>query len=154
VANRAELDLLGDDTEEYVGHPVAQFHADRHVIVDILPRLNRGGAAPRSSCQTPLKSAPLAPLKLPPLDVQCWLGFGRAEQEATPLLAESKAVALDDQGAAVMEESVHRTILPCAQPTARRTSNTAEKDRLNGLTVHADRAVSMGLGNAAGYGVA
>ena len=40
-ANQAELDLLGYPRDEYVGHHIAQFHADRPVIDDILARLAR-----------------------------------------------------------------------------------------------------------------
>jgi PAS domain S-box-containing protein len=39
-ANKAELDLLGYAPEEYIGHPIAEFHADPHVIADILTRLS------------------------------------------------------------------------------------------------------------------
>lgn len=38
-ANRADMDLLGYAREEYVGHHIAEFHADRAVIDDILHRL-------------------------------------------------------------------------------------------------------------------
>jgi len=38
-ANQAELDLLGYAREEYIGHHIAEFHADRGVIEDILARL-------------------------------------------------------------------------------------------------------------------
>jgi PAS domain S-box-containing protein len=41
-ANRAELDLLGYAPEEYIGHHIAEFHADREVIEDILRRLRAG----------------------------------------------------------------------------------------------------------------
>ncbi|MDB5350084.1 MAG: domain S-box [Planctomycetota bacterium] len=41
-ANRAELELLGYDWEEYVGRPIAEFHADEAVICDILRRLQAG----------------------------------------------------------------------------------------------------------------
>lgn len=41
-ANRAELDLLGYAREEYVGRPIAEFHADRAAVDDILARLSRG----------------------------------------------------------------------------------------------------------------
>ncbi|MDX1488347.1 MAG: PAS domain S-box protein, partial [Acidiferrobacterales bacterium] len=41
-ANKAELALLGYSLEEYVGHHVAEFHADQDVIADILERLGRG----------------------------------------------------------------------------------------------------------------
>ncbi len=41
-ANRAELDMLGYSREEYVGRPVADFHADQDVICDILKRLKAG----------------------------------------------------------------------------------------------------------------
>jgi len=41
-ANKAELDLLGYAPEEYVGRPVADFHADEEAISDILARLSRG----------------------------------------------------------------------------------------------------------------
>ncbi|MBA2645183.1 MAG: PAS domain S-box protein, partial [Pyrinomonadaceae bacterium] len=38
-ANQAELDLLGHTREEYIGHHIAEFHADGDVISDILCRL-------------------------------------------------------------------------------------------------------------------
>ncbi|HEX8695036.1 MAG TPA: PAS domain S-box protein [Longimicrobium sp.] len=41
-ANRTELEMLGYAPEEYVGHHIAEFHADPHVIDDILARLARG----------------------------------------------------------------------------------------------------------------
>jgi PAS domain S-box-containing protein len=40
-ANRAVLDLLGYAREEYVGHHVAEFHADQDVVRDILECLGR-----------------------------------------------------------------------------------------------------------------
>jgi len=39
-ANQAELNLLGYEREEYIGHNLAEFHADADVIEDILKRLN------------------------------------------------------------------------------------------------------------------
>ena len=41
-ANRAELEMLGYDREEYVGRHIAEFHADEDVICDILRRLQAG----------------------------------------------------------------------------------------------------------------
>jgi PAS domain S-box-containing protein len=41
-ANRAELELLGYAPEEYVGKPIADFHADAETIAEILARLARG----------------------------------------------------------------------------------------------------------------
>ena len=41
-ANRAELELLGYTPDEYVGHHIAEFHADSEVIEDILQRLGQG----------------------------------------------------------------------------------------------------------------
>lgn len=38
-ANKAELEMLGYDSEEYVGKPIAHFHADQAIISDILQRL-------------------------------------------------------------------------------------------------------------------
>jgi PAS domain S-box-containing protein len=40
-ANQAELDLLGYSSEEYIGHHIAEFHADQDAIADILDRLLR-----------------------------------------------------------------------------------------------------------------
>jgi PAS domain S-box-containing protein len=40
-ANKAELDALGYSYDEYVGQPIADFHADSDVINDILSRLTR-----------------------------------------------------------------------------------------------------------------
>ena len=41
-ANRAELNLLGYAADEYVGHHIAEFHADQGVIGNILRRLTAG----------------------------------------------------------------------------------------------------------------
>ena len=41
-ANQTELDLLGYSREEYIGHHIADFHADQPVIADILVRLTGG----------------------------------------------------------------------------------------------------------------
>jgi PAS domain S-box-containing protein len=41
-ANRAELELLGYGKDEYVGRKISDFHADEHIIGDILARLSRG----------------------------------------------------------------------------------------------------------------
>ena len=41
-ANRAELEIFGYARDEYVGHPIAEFHVDQEVIEDILERLRRG----------------------------------------------------------------------------------------------------------------
>ncbi|TDQ11239.1 PAS domain-containing sensor histidine kinase [Pedobacter metabolipauper] len=38
-ANQAELTALGFDKDEYIGQPISKFHADQHVIGDILSRL-------------------------------------------------------------------------------------------------------------------
>jgi PAS domain S-box-containing protein len=38
-ANRAEMEMLGVTSEEYIGHHIAEFHADKPVIDDILGRL-------------------------------------------------------------------------------------------------------------------
>ena len=38
-ANRTEMDMLGFTQEEYVGHHIAEFHADKPVIESILRRL-------------------------------------------------------------------------------------------------------------------
>jgi PAS domain S-box-containing protein len=40
-ANKAELELLGYTRDEYIGHHIAEFHADSAVIDDILGRLTR-----------------------------------------------------------------------------------------------------------------
>jgi PAS domain S-box-containing protein len=41
-ANDAELSMLGYSRNEYVGHPIAEFHEDPSVIADILERLRNG----------------------------------------------------------------------------------------------------------------
>jgi PAS domain S-box-containing protein len=38
-ANQAELDLLGYERDEYIGHSIVEFHADRATIDDLLDRL-------------------------------------------------------------------------------------------------------------------
>ncbi|MFS8086411.1 MAG: PAS domain S-box protein, partial [Acidobacteriota bacterium] len=41
-ANRAELQMLGYEADEYIGRNIAEFHAEEKVIEDILARLTRG----------------------------------------------------------------------------------------------------------------
>jgi len=41
-ANRAELELLGYSSEEYIGRNIAEFHVDADAIADILGRLSHG----------------------------------------------------------------------------------------------------------------
>jgi PAS domain S-box-containing protein len=41
-ANRAELEMLGYEPDEYIGRNIAEFHADSAVIEDILTRLSQG----------------------------------------------------------------------------------------------------------------
>jgi PAS domain S-box-containing protein len=41
-ANRAELELLGYRADEYIGRPIAAFHADPSVLADMMARLARG----------------------------------------------------------------------------------------------------------------
>lgn len=41
-ANKSELDLLGYAADEYIGHHIAEFHADQNAIEDILQRLSAG----------------------------------------------------------------------------------------------------------------
>jgi two-component system, chemotaxis family, CheB/CheR fusion protein len=41
-ANRTELELLGYEEEEYIGHHIAEFHVDEQVIADMLDRLAAG----------------------------------------------------------------------------------------------------------------
>ncbi|HYU14545.1 MAG TPA: GAF domain-containing protein, partial [Candidatus Acidoferrum sp.] len=40
-ANRAQLDLLGYGRDEYIGHPIAEFRADRETVDDFFERLAR-----------------------------------------------------------------------------------------------------------------
>lgn len=41
-ANKAELEMLGYAHDEYVGRNISEFHADQHVIDEILSRLSNG----------------------------------------------------------------------------------------------------------------
>ncbi len=41
-ANQSELNLLGYSPDEYIGHPIAEFYADKEVIQDFLRRLWKG----------------------------------------------------------------------------------------------------------------
>jgi len=40
-ANRAELEMLGYEPDQYIGHPIAEFYVDRETIDDILAKLAR-----------------------------------------------------------------------------------------------------------------
>lgn len=46
-ANQAELNLLGYAADNYIGHDICDFHADRQVVQDILARVRRGEAVER-----------------------------------------------------------------------------------------------------------
>ena len=50
-ANQAELQMLGYQTDEYVGRNIAEFHLDQEVIADILSRLERGETLENYSAQ-------------------------------------------------------------------------------------------------------
>jgi PAS domain S-box-containing protein len=52
--NRAELEFLGYSREEYLGHPIAEFHVDKEVIADILRRLAAGEVL--RDCEARLRS--------------------------------------------------------------------------------------------------
>jgi len=39
-ANKAELDLLGYNQNEYIGFPIQNFHADQQIIADLLAKLS------------------------------------------------------------------------------------------------------------------
>jgi PAS domain S-box-containing protein len=41
-ANKAELDMLGYEPEQYIGHYITEFHVDREGIDDMLNKLQRG----------------------------------------------------------------------------------------------------------------
>jgi len=41
-ANKTDMAMLGYAADEYIGHPVTEFHADRPVVDEILDRLARG----------------------------------------------------------------------------------------------------------------
>lgn len=41
-ANKAELEMLGYEASEYIGHSIAEFHADRDALDEMLARLQRG----------------------------------------------------------------------------------------------------------------
>jgi PAS domain S-box-containing protein len=43
-ANKAELAMLGYEPEEYIGHPVTEFHVDVEVVEEIWAKLRRGEA--------------------------------------------------------------------------------------------------------------
>lgn len=55
-ANQAELDLLGYDRGEYVGHHIAEFHVDTPVIHDLLHRLRSGERVHRYPARLRCKS--------------------------------------------------------------------------------------------------
>jgi PAS domain S-box-containing protein len=41
-ANRAELEMLGYQRDEYIGHHIAEFHLDQALAADLMARLSRG----------------------------------------------------------------------------------------------------------------
>jgi PAS domain S-box-containing protein len=58
-ANNAELTMLGYASDEYVGKPIADFHADADVIADILACLKRGDRLDRRAARLRAKDGTL-----------------------------------------------------------------------------------------------
>jgi PAS domain S-box-containing protein len=89
-ANQAELDLLGYARENYVGHHIAEFHADRPVIDDILARLSRGEkldkypARLRARRSSTSRSAPMC------ASTRCFTVDVTAQERALAALRESE----------------------------------------------------------------
>jgi PAS domain S-box-containing protein len=63
-ANRAELDFLGYSADEYVGHNIAEFHADSDVICGILDRLTRGDTLHDEPARMRAKDGSIKPVRI------------------------------------------------------------------------------------------
>lgn len=61
-ANKAELNMLGYRWDEYVGHPVAQFHVDQDTIQSILERLQRGESIDNQPARLRCKDGTIKPV--------------------------------------------------------------------------------------------
>ncbi|HWI38794.1 MAG TPA: PAS domain S-box protein [Burkholderiales bacterium] len=63
-ANRAELEFLGYSADEYVGHNIAEFHADSDVVCGILDRLTRGDTLRDEPARMRAKDGSVKPVRI------------------------------------------------------------------------------------------
>jgi PAS domain S-box-containing protein len=61
-ANQAELEMLGYDASEYIGHNIAEFHANQQVISRMLERLKQGETLKDEPARMRCKDGSLKPV--------------------------------------------------------------------------------------------
>ena len=63
-ANRAELEFLGYSADEYVGHNIAEFHADSDALCGLLDRLTRGDTLRDEPARMRAKDGSVKPVRI------------------------------------------------------------------------------------------
>jgi len=98
-ANRAELELLGYERDEYVGRNIAEFHADPQAIADLLRRLSAGETVHDYPARVRCKSGQLKEVRITSsvnfqdghfVNTRCLTRDVSAEQRAAQLQAQSR----------------------------------------------------------------
>ena len=113
-ANRAELELLGYSAEEYVGHPISEFHADPALAKEILARLGAGETLRGVNAQLRCKDGSIKHVLIN-ANVR-WVGeefvytrsFTRDITELTNAAAEREALLVREREARADAEAANR----------------------------------------------
>ena len=113
-ANRAELELLGYSTDEYVGHPISEFHADPGLAKEILARLGAGDTLRGVNAQLRCKDGSIKHVLIN-ANVR-WVGdefvytrcFTRDITELTNAAAEREALLVREREARTEAEAANR----------------------------------------------
>jgi PAS domain S-box-containing protein len=99
-ANRADYEPLGYSADEYIGHHIAEFHADGAVLEDILSRLGRGEQIDRYPARLRAKDGTIRHVQISSsacfrdgefVNTRCFTVDVSDKLEAASALAESQA---------------------------------------------------------------
>lgn len=108
--NQAELDLLGYERDEYLGHHIAEFHVDQPVISDILCRLSEGEQLHRYPARLRCKDGGIKDVQIDStvyfrdgrfIHTRCFTHDVTTEQEAHEAMARLAAIVASSSDAIV-----------------------------------------------------
>ena len=153
-ANRAELEMLGYDADEYVGHHVADFHVDREVIDDILRTLAAGAAVHNRGARLRCKDGSVRHVLISSnvlweegrfVHTRCFTRdvteLKQAEQERERLLVEAQAArALAEQASRAKDEFLAMLSHELRNPLGVIVSGVDILDRIGAMSADAARA--------------
>ena len=155
-ANRTELAMLGYAAEEYIGRPLAEFHADADVLADMMQQLSRGKVLKDYAARLRCKDGSIRHVLIDSnvlwengtfVHTRCFTRDITDQQQAYDILKdnrqelETKAVELEARNTELRRrEKITRSLLEDLQ-NSKEALQTANK-RLNELSVLKDEFVA------------